>query len=202
MEKHCIACKETIHPHASRCRQCGELQGWQRFIGFPTSVVALVLSLLSIATTKPVERLFDPERAELQISITGGDYNAAQLMLVNNGTKPATLEAFEITSKATGNAKTWFLASNTDGEIIEPGKFYKIKATNDTLIPKVIDAERRVILKSQYAFRDNCELSVKYIEATGQKVVRVQPFLCDTPPERGGLHPSKPGIPLQYLGQE
>ncbi|HIE4833945.1 TPA: hypothetical protein ACXNFN_003020 [Pseudomonas aeruginosa] len=168
----------------------------------PTSVVALVLSLLSIAATKSVERLFDAQRAELQISITGGDYKAAQLMLTNNGSKPATLVSFEITSKATTNTKTWFLVSNTDGEILEPGKTYKIRASTDESIPKIVEAERRTILKSQYALADNCELTAKYIEATGQKVVRVQPFMCDTPPEKGGLPPGKPGIPIWYLGQE
>lgn len=202
LEKCCFACKEIIHVHAIRCRQCGQPQGWRRFVNSPTSVVALVLSLLSIAATKPVERLFDAQRAELQISITGGDYKTAQLMLTNNGSKPATLVAFEIKSKATTNTKTWFLASNTDGEILEPGKTYNIRASTDESIPKIVEAERRAILKSKYALSDNCELIAKYIEETGQKVVRVQPFMCDTPPEKGGLHPGKPGIPIWYLGQE
>lgn len=79
------------------------------------------------------------------------------------------------------------LVSNTDGEILEPGKTYKIRASTDESIPKIVEAERRTILKSQYALADNCELTAKYIEATGQKVVRVQPFMCDTPPEKGGL---------------
>lgn len=94
------------------------------------------------------------------------------------------------------------LVSNTDGEILEPGKTYKIRASTDESIPKIVEAERRTILKSQYALADNCELTAKYIEATGQKVVRVQPFMCDTPPEKGGLPPGKPGIPIWYLGQE
>ncbi|WP_193427666.1 hypothetical protein [Pseudomonas citronellolis] len=188
---------ETIHAEASRCHHCGQIQGWRRFIGSPTSIVALVLSLLSIAATKPVEKLFDAERANFQISITGGDFTAAQLMVLNIGSKPATLDAMEIMSKSNGSSKTWYLYSSTDGEILEPGKSYKIKATNPSLIPKVIEPERSAVLKSQFAFEDNCLLIVKYIEVTGQKIVRSQPFMCESPPEHGGLDPVKPGIPLE-----
>lgn len=166
------------------------------------SVVALIVGLLSIAATKPVERFLDTQRAELQISITGGDYKTAQLMLSNNGSKPATLVAFEITSKSITNTKTWFLASNTDGEILEPGKSYKIRATTGESIPRIVEAERRAVLKSQHAVIDNCKLTAKYIEANGQSAVSVQPFMCDTPPEKGGLHPGRLGIPVWYLGQE
>ncbi|MFG9945121.1 hypothetical protein [Pseudomonas aeruginosa] len=188
---------EPIHAEASRCHHCGQIQGWRRFVGSPTSIVALILSLLSIAATKPVEKLFDAERADFQISITGGDFFAAQLMVLNIGSKPATLDALEIMSKSDGRSMTWYLYSSTDGEILEPGKSYKIKATNPGLIPKVVEPERSVVLKSKFAFEDNCLLIVKYIEATGQKVIRSQPFMCDLPLEHGELDPVKPGIPLE-----
>lgn len=188
---------EPIHVEASRCHHCGQIQGWRRFIGSPTSIVALILSLLSIAATKPVEKLFDAERADFQISITGGDFFAAQLVLLNISSKPATLDALEIMSKSNDGSTSWYLHSSTDGEILEPGKSYKIKATNSSLIPKVIEPERRSVLKSQFSFEDNCLLIVKYIEMTGQKVVRSQPFMCDLPPEHGGFAPVKAEIPLE-----
>ncbi|WP_182375328.1 MULTISPECIES: hypothetical protein [Pseudomonas] len=193
----CQACLEPIHIKANRCFHCGQIQGWRRFIGSPTSIVALILSLLSIAATKPVEKLFDAERADLQISITGGDFSAAHLMILNIGTKPATVYAMEIMSKSSGSAKTWYLYSSTNEEILEPGKTYKIKASNSGLIPMVIEPEHSSILKSQFAYEDNCLLIVKYIEVTGQKGVRSQPFMCESPPQHGGLDPVKPGIPLE-----
>ena len=122
-------------------------------------------------------------------------------MLTNNGSKPATLVAFEITSKATTNTKTWFLVSNADGEILEPGKSYKIRASTDESIPKIVEADRRAILKSQYALADNYELTAKYIEATGQKVVLCNRS-CATQLPKGWSHPGKPGIPVWHLGQE
>lgn len=192
----CRACMEIIHVDASRCHHCGQIQGWRRFIGSPTSIVALILSLLSIAATKPVEKLFDAERADFQVSITGGDFYAAQLMIFNIGSKPATLDGLEIMSKSNGRSTTWYLNSSTDGEILESGKSYKIKATNSGLIPKIVEPEFSAILQSKFNFEDNCLLIVKYIEVTGQKVIRSQPFMCDLPPEHDGLSPARLGMPL------
>ncbi|MGU9830528.1 hypothetical protein [Pseudomonas sp. LF242] len=190
--KLCCACREEINNKATRCKHCSAAQGWRRFIGSPLMLAGFALTLVSIWAAEPVKRLLDPQKAVIQISMTGGDHLHANFMISNNGSRPATLEKIQIRSKTKFGYSTWYLHSDMDEKLLETGKTYIINASNGSLIPGVIEHERKQILRSNFGFVDNCELLVNYIETNGTKVILSYPFMCDPVNlDTNDFHPGK-----------
>lgn len=191
----CCACQEEINLNATRCKHCSAVQGWRRFIGSPLILSGFTLTLISIWAAEPVKKLLDPQKAEIQISLTGGDHLHTDFMISNYGSRPATLEKIQIQSKTKHGYATWYLQSKMDGKLLDSGKTYIVNASNGSVIPGVIEHERKQILKSKFGFAENCELLINYIETNGTKIILSYPFMCDPvdfDAHTGGINFEKP----------
>lgn len=189
----CCECKEDIKNGATRCPHCSAVQGWRRLLRTPLIICGFILTIVSILAADPVKRFTDPKRADIQPSIIGGDYLRTKIMLTNMGTRAATLVKIKIDGETKqGHTGTWYLKSNLDGELLEPGKSYVTEASNGDVIPGFVERLRSTPLKHIYGATDNCRLLIDYVEVNGKEFTLSYPFMCDPVDigARGGLYKS------------
>lgn len=200
--KQCCECKENINLEASRCRHCTAIQGWRRLVRAPIIIAGLVLTIVSIVASEPIKKFFDQKNASIQAVVTDGDFYKTNITLTNEGTRAATLQNIKIEGMTNqGHLASYYLTSDLDGKLIEPGKSYVTTATSNHLVPRFIERMRSMPLKEMYGFKENCRLLIDYIDVNGEEIIRPYPFMCDPldSEPRGGIATRvKPeGIPIK-----
>lgn len=178
----CRECKEPINIGATRCHHCSAHQSWFRFLGNGAMTAgALVLTLVSIWAAQPIKDFLDPKRADINVSILEGNLLHTIFMVSNTGSRPAGLVQIEIQSKLKDGTGTWYLSSELDKKLIEPGKAYVLTASNGSIIPEPVSHETLAILSGKVEIKENCALVLQYVEMSGTKVYKNFPFACHTP---------------------
>lgn len=178
----CRECKEPINIGATRCHHCSAHQSWFRFLGNGAMTAgALVLTLVSIWAAQPIKDFFDPQKADINVSILEGNVLYTIFMVSNTGSRPAGLVQIEIQSKLKGGSGTWYLSSELDKKLIEPGKAYVLKASNGSVIPEPVSHETLAMLSGKVAIKEYCDLVLQYVEMNGTKVYKHFPFACHVP---------------------
>jgi hypothetical protein len=142
---------------------------------------ALVLTLVSIWAAQPTRDFFDSKKADINVSILEGNVLHTIFMISNTGSRPAGLVQIEIESKLKGGSGSWYLSSELDKKLIEPGKAYVLRASNGSAIPEPVSHETLAILSGKVAIKENCALVLQYVEMNGTKVYKHFPFACHTP---------------------
>ena len=69
-------------------------------------------------------------------------------MVSNVGNRAAGLAQITIESRNRKTSATWYLTSDLDKKIIEPGKSYMIKASNGGEVPAVLPLEEASAIKT------------------------------------------------------
>lgn len=178
----CRECKEPINIGATRCHHCSAHQSWLRFLGNGAMTAgALALTLVSIWAAQPIKDFFDPQKADINVSILEGNALHTIFMVSNTGSRPAGLVQIGIESKLKGGTGTWYLSSELDKKLIEPGKAYVLKASNGSVIPTPVSHEVLAVLSGKVAIKENCALVLQYVEMNGTKIYKHFPFVCHTP---------------------
>lgn len=186
----CYECKEDIKTGAIKCPHCASVQGWRRLLRAPLIITGLTLTIVSILASDPIKRFLDPKTAVIQPVIVSGDFYKANITLTNEGTRAATLVNIKIEGKTNqGHRASYFLKSDLDGKLLEPGKSYVTTASNGSLIPGFIERMRSTPLKRMYGFTENCRLLIDYIDVNGDELIRLYPYMCDPidSEPRGGI---------------
>jgi hypothetical protein len=101
-KKQCTTCGETIAESARKCIHCDSYQDWRRYLAFSSTVLALLVALLSVATVAgPVFRdLLISKDSELVASFQELNDEEATFVVSNSGTRPGTVgEAFVIVAR-------------------------------------------------------------------------------------------------------
>lgn len=176
----CRDCKQPINAGASKCHHCGAHQNWLRFLGTGALVAGFVLTWVSIWAASPVKEMLEAKRADIRISILEGDFSQMVFMISNTGTQPAGLAQIEIESKLEHGPGFWYLYSELDKKLLEPGKAYIVKASNGSAVPAAIPHEIQAVL-SQRGMLDKtktCNLVVQYVQMSGAKEYLYHPFPC------------------------
>lgn len=139
------------------------------------------MTLLSISLTPPIKELIDGKRADIRVSILEGDPKEITFMISNIGNRPAGISGIEIESSLKSGSATWFLQSDLDKKVLEPGKAYIIKASNGSLIPEPIPHEVRAMLEKKKISLDHhqCQLVITYIQLDGDKYYLPYNFPCN-----------------------
>jgi hypothetical protein len=97
--KLCATCGEPIAFSARKCIHCDAYQDWRRYLAFSSTVLALLVALLSVATVAvPVLRdVLIAKDSDLVGSFQGLSDNGAVFVVSNAGNRPGTVgEAFVI----------------------------------------------------------------------------------------------------------
>ena len=177
----CRECKQKINVNATRCHYCGANQDWMRYItgrlGLLT-LTALLVSLVTILTAQPIRDRFVAKRADISVSILEGDGLYTTFMVSNVGNRAAGLAQITIESRNRKTSATWYLTSDLDKKIIEPGKSYMIKASNGGEVPAVLPLEEASAIKTVINdVSPNYNLVLSYFQANGRKEVLYIPFV-------------------------
>jgi hypothetical protein len=120
----CRECKQTINVGATKCHHCGAYQNWLRFLGTSALLAGFVLTWVSIWAAPPIKQMLEAKRADIKVSILDGDFSHMTFMISNTGNQPAGLAQIEIESKLKHGSGSWYLYSDLDKKLIEPGKAY------------------------------------------------------------------------------
>lgn len=174
----CRECKEPINDGATKCPHCTAQQNWFRLFGNGAVLAGLALALVSIWTAKPIVEFFDAKKADINVSILDGDNLHMIFMVSNTGSRPAGLLQIEIQSKTKGGTGSWYLRSDLDKKLIEPGKAYVLNASNGSVIPSPISHEIRSVLHDKNISAESCDLVLQYVQMNGTKVYQYFPFPC------------------------
>ncbi|HQT32223.1 MAG TPA: hypothetical protein PLE48_15375 [Thiobacillus sp.] len=163
---------------ATRCHHCTAHQNWFRFLNNGTLIVGLVLALLSIMAAQPVASFLDSKKAEITVSILEGDYLHTVFMVSNTGSRPAGLQQVTINAKTKGGSGTWYLQSELDKKLLEPGNAYVLNASNGSVIPAPIPHEINAVLYGRNINPETCNLVLEFVQMNGTKVFQATPFPC------------------------
>lgn len=174
----CRECKQQINDGAKRCHHCTAHQNWFRFLNNGSLIVGLVLALLSTMAAQPVVNFLDSKKAEINVSILEGDYLHSVFMASNTGSRPAGLQKVTIEAKTKGGTGFWYLHSELDKKLLEPGKAYVLNASNGSLIPTPIPHEINAILHEKEIRPEICNLVLDFVQMNGTKVIQKTPFPC------------------------
>lgn len=174
----CRECKQPINMGAKRCHHCTAHQNWFRFLNNGSLIVGLVLALLSIMAAQPVVSFLDSKKAEINVSILEGDYLHTVFMVSNTGSRPAGLQKVSIEAKTNGGSGSWYLHSELDKKLLEPGKAYILNASNGSLIPAPIPHEINAILYGESITPKTCYLVLEFVQMNGEKVFQRTSFPC------------------------
>lgn len=93
-QKQCTTCGEEIAQSARKCIHCDSFQDWRRYLAFSSTVLALLVALLSVATVAaPVFRdLLTTKDSELVASFQGFNSDDEAVFVVSNsGNRPGTV---------------------------------------------------------------------------------------------------------------
>jgi hypothetical protein len=96
-KKQCTTCGEVIADSARKCIHCDAYQDWRRYLAFSSTVLALLVALLSVATVAgPVfHDLLTTKDSDLVGSFQGFSDDGAVFVVSNSGNRPGTVgEAF------------------------------------------------------------------------------------------------------------
>lgn len=174
----CRECKQSINAGATRCNHCTAHQNWFHFLNNSSLIVAFILALLSIAAAQPVVNFFDSKKAEITISILEGNYLNTIFMVSNTGSRPAGLQQITINAKTKEGLGTWYLHSELDKKLLEPGKAYVLNASNGSVIPAPIPHEINAALYGRNIKPETCDLVLEFVQMNGTKVFQSTPFPC------------------------
>lgn len=174
----CRECRETINAGATRCHHCSAHQNWIRFFNNGTLFAGLVLALLSITTAQPVVSFLDSKKAEITVSILEGDHLHTVFMVSNTGSRPAGLQQVTINANTIGGSGTWYLHSELDKKLLEPGKAYVLDASNGSVIPSPIPHEINAVLYGKNFKPETCQLVLEFVQMDGTKAIQSTSFPC------------------------
>jgi hypothetical protein len=178
-EKGCVACSQPIAKSATKCHHCTADQGWLRYVGITTLLIGIELTVLTIYVQPPVKDLFDAKKAELSVALLESDMLQTTVMLSNTGSRPAALDGIELTSS---DNTTYFLHSELDKQLIEPGKAYILHAKNGTAIPEPLSPEVLTVLAHRkITLNANCKLVLKIIQMQAIKEYVNFSYPCRSP---------------------
>lgn len=179
-QKKCRECRQAISRDATRCHHCTAYQNYFRFLGTAALLAGFALTLISILLAPPIKDLFEEKKADITISILEGDFNNITFMISNMGNRPAGLSQIEIDATLKYGEGAWYLYSDLDKKLIEPGKAYIVKASNGSAIPAAMSQEiQSVIQKNNMPAKNNqCKLVIQYVQMDGTKYYMSHPFFC------------------------
>ena len=148
-------------------------------MGITTLLIGVVLTVLTIYVQPPVKDLFDAKKAELSVALLESNALQTTFMLSNTGSRPAALEGVEITSD---DHATYYLRTELDRQLVEPGKAYILHAKNVTAIPEPLSHEILMTLaRRNIRPADNCRLVLKVIQMQAIKEYINFRFPCRPP---------------------
>ncbi len=101
-QKTCRACAYPMPASANKCVKCGSVQDWQRYLGFSSAVLGLLVALVSVLTFAiPIWKdNVTPKVARIHATLLDVARDGQSTFLVSNdGTAPAALEAVNLGNK-------------------------------------------------------------------------------------------------------
>lgn len=127
---------------------------------------------------QPVVNFLDSKKAEIAVSILEGDHLHTIFMVSNTGSRPAGLQQVTISAITKSGSVTWYLRSELDKKLLEPGKAYILNASNGSVIPAPIPSEINAILYGKNVSPQTCNLMLEFVQMNGSKDSKSTPFPC------------------------
>jgi hypothetical protein len=115
----CVVCREPIKLGARKCVHCDSPQGWMRYLGVSTTILALLIALISVSQSAlPVFlKIAEGEHTKLKLNLLSIGDTTATFLVTNSGTMPGRLGNVWITrddrSKAWPDFKIAYLREET-----------------------------------------------------------------------------------------
>lgn len=134
-------------------------------------MAGFVLTWVSIWAAPPIKEMLEAKRADIKVSILEGDFAHMVFMISNTGNQPAGLAQIEIESKLKHGSGSWYLYSELDKKLLEPGKAYIVKASNGSAVPAAIPHEIQAALgqRGMLEKAKTCNLVIQYVQISGTK---------------------------------
>lgn len=92
-EKRCLACAESIHREAKKCKVCGSYQDFRQYLSFSSSVLALLVALATVLTflIPILVELATPDDSHIEVQYQGSQQNRAYFLATNSGVRPGSV---------------------------------------------------------------------------------------------------------------
>jgi hypothetical protein len=93
-------CRERILPDARLCKHCGAYQGWRKHLSLSSTVLALLVALISVATASipVVVKAWTPHRSDVQLTVSRASFDTIFVVASNYGDRPGSVAGAAILS--------------------------------------------------------------------------------------------------------
>ncbi len=110
----CRFCRTEMRPGAVYCTECKKFQNWQRFLGFSSTVLALIIALMSVssAVLPGLVDYFTPARTQLSLSVIEHRSGEFVLLAKNGGNRDIVLGAAQIEFRSVGRFTATLVAAD------------------------------------------------------------------------------------------
>lgn len=136
----CRACREPIRPGAAKCVKCGSDQGWTRFLGFSSTIVALLIALISVLQTAlpTFIQLYKGDRSEVSVTFLKAEGDTLIFAVSNSGNMPGTISSSDI--ELDNEVMPFPLDRGSDADLIAAGSMQKVAFGLSPTIEKFLSA--------------------------------------------------------------
>jgi hypothetical protein len=124
----CRVCREPLKAGATKCLACDSYQGWQRFLGFSSSILALAIALISVLQVAlPVFiNVARGAYSDASLRLMKTDGNLLRFVATNAGNRPAVVADGTIALTVAGEEESLPLEGGGGLGLIEPGAMKEI----------------------------------------------------------------------------
>ena len=116
----CRYCRHELQKGAILCVQCKKFQNWQRYVGFSSTMLALVIALISVssAVLPGLIELLTPARTQYDMTVIEHREGQFVVLAKNSGNRDVTVGAVQIEIRSIG---TFTAALKASGREVRPG---------------------------------------------------------------------------------
>jgi hypothetical protein len=185
-KKQCTTCSELIAASALKCIHCDSYQDWRRYLAFSSTVLALLVALLSVATVAgPVfHDLLTTKDSDLAVGSFQGfnDDGEAMFVVLNSGNRPGTVaDAYVLIAPLDKPHESIYFAGFPRGKLSSEESFF-VDGGKSKLVRfhgRPGSQEPKLLWEGQNVQRFQCAIGVWVINFSGLRKSRCFEFDCE-----------------------
>jgi hypothetical protein len=124
----CTQCRLSIPDGARVCTHCSSRQDWRGYLGLSSTIIALLVALVSVATTAApvISKQFGLARSRLNVGVPVIRNGQIQVAITNTGDAPGSIRSVLLVSRYLPTVQTRIDVADAEDAFLPPGsKFVK-----------------------------------------------------------------------------
>jgi hypothetical protein len=148
-QRACVVCGELISAAAMKCKECESFQDWRRYLPGGEVVLALILSIISVASAVgPATYRAWNYRSNSYMRILGPTADRLEILVAvgNDGDQPSVVRSVEMTFRDVPIEPVVMKIANPQDQVIAAGKsiVLHLTITDMALLPSARNAKNEV----------------------------------------------------------